>query len=52
MQKLLVVFFLLSITVFTQTITGNVSYVSDGDILQLVSNGEKYKIRFYGVDAP
>jgi endonuclease YncB( thermonuclease family) len=50
--KLLVVFFLLSITVFTQTITGNVSYVSDGDTLHLVSNGEKYKIRFYGVDSP
>ncbi|WP_083789136.1 thermonuclease family protein [Ilyobacter polytropus] len=39
-------------TVFTQTIPGNVSYVSDGDTLQLISNGEKYKIKFYGVDVP
>jgi endonuclease YncB( thermonuclease family) len=44
-----ILFFTLSIS---ETLIGTVSYVSDGDTLHLKTSTGKYKIRFFGVDAP
>ena len=33
-------------------ITGKIVKITDGDTLTLLHNGEKLKIRFYGIDAP
>ena len=52
MLKKIILFFIIAISVFAQTITGKVTYVSDGDTIHLVSNNQKYKIRFYGIDTP
>ncbi len=35
-----------------QSIVGTVSHVSDGDTLHLQTPAGKYKVRFYGIDAP
>ncbi|WP_321330515.1 thermonuclease family protein [uncultured Ilyobacter sp.] len=52
LKKIIILFFLLTINLFSQTITGKVIYVSDGDTIHLISNNQKYKIRFYGIDTP
>ena len=36
----------------SETLRGNVLYVSDGDTLTMEVDGKKEKIRFYGIDAP
>jgi endonuclease YncB( thermonuclease family) len=52
-MKKIIMIFLLSFTILSaQTLTGNVSYVSDGDTIHIVTNNQKYKIRFYGIDTP
>ncbi|WP_319201895.1 thermonuclease family protein [uncultured Ilyobacter sp.] len=51
-KKSIVLFFILTLSLFSQTITGKVIYVSDGDTIHLISNNQKYKIRFYGIDTP
>lgn len=51
-KRFITLFLILSISVFSETITGKVIYVSDGDTIHLVSNNQKYKIRFYGIDTP
>ena len=52
LKKTITLFFILTISLFSQTITGKVTYVSDGDTIHIVSNNQKYKIRFYGIDTP
>jgi len=54
MKKLLMMFsFILSFALtLSETLIGNVSYVSDGDTIHIMVKGEKYKIRFYGIDTP
>ena len=51
-KRFITLFLIFSISVFSETITGKVTYVSDGDTIHLVSNNQKYKIRFYGIDTP
>ncbi|MEI6856806.1 thermonuclease family protein [Psychrilyobacter sp.] len=52
-MKKIIMIFLLSFTILTaKTLTGTVSYVSDGDTIHIVANNQKYKIRFYGIDTP
>ena len=52
-MKKIIIIFLLSFTILTsQTLTGTVSHVSDGDTIHIVANNKKYKIRFYGIDTP
>lgn len=50
--KTTILFLLLTISLIAQTITGKVLYVSDGDTLTMEVNGQKKKVRFYGIDAP
>lgn len=52
LKKIITLFFILTISLFAQTLTGKVTYVSDGDTIHLQSAGQKYKIRFYGIDTP
>lgn len=54
MKKLLITlsFILSSSLSFAETLVGDVTYVSDGDTIHIVSNSQKYKIRFYGIDTP
>lgn len=52
MKKILTIFFITFTILSAQTLTGNVSYVSDGDTIHIVANNQKYKIRFYGIDTP
>ncbi len=54
MKKVLIILgFILFFTLsFSETLTGKVLYVSDGDTLTMSVNGQKEKIRFYGIDAP
>ncbi len=52
-MKKIIAIFLLSFTILTaQTLTGIVSYVSDGDTIHMIVKNQKYKIRFYGIDTP
>ena len=52
-MKKMIAIFLLSFTILTaQTLTGIVSYVSDGDTIHMIVKNQKYKIRFYGIDTP
>jgi endonuclease YncB( thermonuclease family) len=51
-KKTIFLLFMVTLTLFSQTITGKVTYISDGDTIHIVSNNEKYKIRFYGIDTP
>ena len=48
----LIFFFLSSNFVFSETILGVVSYVSDGDTIHIKKNFKKFKIRLYGIDCP
>ena len=48
----LIIFILLFTIAISETLVGTVSYVSDGDTLHLNTSTGKYKIRFFGVDAP
>ena len=50
--KLYILFLLITCSVFSETLTGKVLYVSDGDTLTMDVGGQKKKIRFYGIDAP
>lgn len=50
--KLCILFLLIFICSFSEVITGRVLYVSDGDTLTMDVEGQKEKIRFYGIDAP
>lgn len=50
--KTIILFILLTISLIAQTLTGKVLYVSDGDTLTMEVNGQKEKIRFFGIDAP
>ena len=54
MKKLIIIFsFLLYFSIsFSETLTGSVLYVSDGDTLTMEVDGKKEKIRFYGIDSP
>ena len=52
LKKTIILFFILTLSLFSQTITGKVTYVSDGDTIHLQTAGQKYKIRFYGIDTP
>ncbi|WP_372714351.1 thermonuclease family protein [Ilyobacter sp.] len=52
LKKIISLFFILTLSLFSQTINGKVTYVSDGDTVHLESSGQKYKIRFYGIDTP
>lgn len=54
MKKVLIILsFILFFTLsFSETLTGKALYVSDGDTLTMSVNGQKEKIRFYGIDAP
>jgi len=52
LKKTIILFFILTISLFSQTLTGKVTYISDGDTIHIVSNNQKYKIRFYGIDTP
>lgn len=36
----------------TEYLNGDVTSVSDGDTLKILVDGEEFKVRFYGVDAP
>jgi endonuclease YncB( thermonuclease family) len=35
-----------------EEVRGKVVYIPDGDTIHIVMNGEKFKIRFYGIDCP
>lgn len=48
----LIIFILLFVVSISETLVGTISYVSDGDTLHLKTYTGKYKIRFYGIDAP
>lgn len=50
--KLAIIFLLATVCTFSQALTGKVLYVSDGDTLTMSVDGQKEKIRFYGIDAP
>ena len=43
---------MLSTSVYTQTINGIATKVSDGDTFVLVCDSEKIKVRLHGIDAP
>ncbi len=51
-MKKLLVFLLLLTSIFGERIRGKVTGISDGDTFTLSSNNTKYKVRFYGIDAP
>ena len=51
-KKSIILFFVFTLSLFAETITGKVTYVSDGDTIHLQTSAEKYKIRFYGIDTP
>ena len=48
MKKILLVFFVVSNLLFSYRVIS----VSDGDTITIMMNGEKQKIRLYGVDTP
>lgn len=50
--KLYILFLLITCSVFSETLTGKVLYVSDGDTFTMDVEGQKTKIRFYGIDSP
>ncbi len=52
MKKILVFLCLMTTILIGETLNGVVSYVSDEDTLHLQTKSKKYKIRFYGIDAP
>ena len=52
MKKILLIFLLLGTLVFGETLIGKVIKVYDGDTITILVDGEKEKIRFYGIDAP
>lgn len=48
----IVVFILVFSISMAQSLVGTVSHVSDGDTLHLQTAEGRYKVRFYGIDAP
>lgn len=54
MRKLLVLILSLFMMVlsFATTIKGKVIKVADGDTITVLKDGEKVRVRFYGIDAP
>lgn len=52
MKKILLIFLLFGTLVFGETLVGKVVKVYDGDTITILVDGEKEKIRFYGIDAP
>ena len=48
MKKILLVFFVISNLLFSYRVIS----VSDGDTITIMMNGEKQKIRLYGIDTP
>lgn len=52
MKKILLLLLLVSSIVFSETLVGKVIKVTDGDTITILVNGNKEKIRFYGIDAP
>lgn len=52
MKKILLLFLLVSSIVFSETLVGKVIKVADGDTITILVNGNKERIRFYGIDAP
>lgn len=51
-MKKLFLFFVITLSIFTQTFTGKVVGVSDGDTVTVLENKTQYKIRLNGIDAP
>lgn len=51
-MKKLLIFILLSMSIFAETIFGTVVSVHDGDTITLLKDSKEYKIRFNGIDAP
>ncbi len=51
-MKKLLIFLLLLTSILGEKINGKVTWISDGDTLTLTSNNTKYRVRFYGIDAP
>lgn len=52
MKKILLIFLLFGTLVFGETLVGKVIKVYDGDTITILVDGEKEKIRFYGIDSP
>jgi micrococcal nuclease len=53
MKKLIIVFFLTSLSLLAETITGKVVGVSDGDTITVLDSSlKRHKIRFEHIDAP
>ncbi|UUV20045.1 thermonuclease family protein (plasmid) [Fusobacteria bacterium ZRK30] len=51
MKKILLIFLLFGTLVFGETLVGKVIKVYDGDTITIMVDGEKEKIRFYGIDS-
>ena len=52
MKRIILLFLLVGTLVFGKTLVGKVVKVYDGDTLTMLVDGQKEKIRFYGIDAP
>ena len=52
MKKILLIFLLFGTLIFGETLVGKVIKVYDGDTITMLVDGEKEKIRFYGIDSP
>lgn len=52
MKKVLLAFLLFGTLVFGETLVGKVIKIYDGDTITILVDGNKEKIRFYGIDAP
>lgn len=52
MEKLILLFLLISILSFADSVKGTVISVSDGDTFRVMINNKNEKIRLFGVDAP
>ena len=52
MRKILSILLVLFITVLSFAFSGKVIKVADGDTITVLKDGEKVRIRLYGIDAP
>ncbi|MGL5277489.1 MAG: thermonuclease family protein [Cetobacterium sp.] len=52
MKKLIVLFLTFLLTTLSFAFSGKVIKVADGDTITVLKDGEKVRVRFYGIDAP
>lgn len=52
MKKLIVLFLTFLLAALSFAFSGQVIKVADGDTITVLKNGEKVRVRFYGIDAP